>query len=181
MSARRVCRLLFSSLILLAEIGAAAAQTWKKHVYAEDGFEVEFSGDIKSAPTPSGGEFNPDGTLVRSTNYREEGALYVYAVTASLYRADVDISKLEDAIKLTFAGRGRCAMLFRDSALTFASGHARGFRGECLGGSLLLDARFFAKGRWLYHVVATYSPYPFLPNQANARRFIESFKVIGAN
>ena len=92
MSARRVC-LLFSSLILLlAEVSAAAAQTWKKHVYAEDGFEVEFLGDVKSAPTPSEAEFNPDGTLVRSTSYREEGALYIYGVTASLYRADVDIN-----------------------------------------------------------------------------------------
>lgn len=184
MSARPICVLFSSRILLLADVGAVGAQTWKKHVYAEDGFEVEFSGKVKIAPTPFEAEFNPDvqRTTVRSTNYLEEGAGYVYVVTASLYRVDVDINTFEDAIRLAFASRGsRCTMLFPDTALTFAAGRARGFRGICLGGSLLFDARFFTVGKWLYQVVATYSRYPLLPNEANARRFIESFKVIGAN
>ncbi len=51
MPARRICLLLSSLVLFLVHTAAAEAQTWTKHSYATDGFEVEFSGPVKVNPT----------------------------------------------------------------------------------------------------------------------------------
>jgi len=172
MAARRTC-LLFSSLILLlANVGAIEAQTWKKHTYATDGFQVEFSGDVKISPQTHDAETQKK--IVRATDYLEEGGEYAHIVAASLQFVDVNF---ENGVKLSFAAL-KCATTTADTPLTFAAGRARELRGtNCHDGNFRVDARYFTVGRWFYQAMAIH---PMSGSHvANARRFVESFKVIG--
>jgi hypothetical protein len=71
MLVRRICLALSWIALVLAGHGATQAQTWKKHTYATDGFEVEFSGDVRVMPT----NLNEDTLkkIVRSTDYQQDG------------------------------------------------------------------------------------------------------------
>src|SRR5947208_762585 len=83
--------------LLAGQIGAHA-QTWTKHRYVADGFEVEFSGDVMVVPTQLSDETLKK--IVRSTDYQQDAGDYVYIVGASLLLVDVNF---ENGIKQSFA------------------------------------------------------------------------------
>lgn len=166
---------LFSLLILLlTTIDVVQAQTWKKHTYATDGFQVEFSGDVTISPTAVDAETKKK--IVRATSYLEDGGEYSYIVAASLQLVDVNF---ENGVKRSFAAI-KCATTTADTPLTFAAGRARELRGtKCHDGTFRVDARYFTVGKRFYQAMAIH---PINGSHAaNARRFIESFKVIGKN
>jgi hypothetical protein len=156
---------------VLAGHGAAQAQTWKKHTYATDGFEVEFSGDVRVMPT----NLNEDTLkkIVRSTDYQQDGGEFVFVVGASLLLVDVNF---ENGIKQSFAAL-KCKTTNSDAAVAFAGGRGREVLGtDCFDGNYRAETRYFTKGKWFYQVIALFKKDAGIDQ--SARRFVESFKVI---
>jgi hypothetical protein len=169
---RRLYLLLAASILLLAGQGAAHAQIWKKYTYTTDGFEVEFSGNVKIVPTQATADVQKK--IVRSTDYQQDSGSYVYIVGASLLLADVNF---ENGSKQSFAAL-KCKTTTRDTALALAGGRGREVQGtDCHDGNHRVEARYFTKGKWFYQVIALFKKDGGYDQ--GARRFVTSFKVIG--
>jgi len=165
-------RLLAGALVcLLAGQSGAYAQTWTKHRYVTDGFEVEFSGDVKVVPTQLSADVL--AKLVRSTNYQQDAGEYVYIVGATLLVVDVNF---ENGVKQSFDAL-KCKSKTRDSTLDFPGGRAREiFATDCHDGNYQVEARYYTKGKWFYQVIGLFrkaSGY-----DEGIRRFVTSFKVV---
>ena len=168
---RHICLVLAALAWLLAGQIGADAQSWKKHRYATDGFEVEFSGDVKVVPTSINAETQTK--IVRSTDYQQDSGDYVYIVGASLLLVDVNF---ENGIKQSYASL-KCKTTTRDTALALKGGSAREVRGtDCHDGNFRVEARYFTTGKWFYQVIALFKKDSGFDQ--GARRFVESFKVI---
>ena len=168
----RHMRLPVAALIgLLAGRIGAHAQTWTKHRYVADGFEVEFSGDVMVVPTQLSDETLKK--IVRSTDYQQDAGDYVYIVGASLLLVDVNF---ENGIKQSFASL-KCNATTRDAALALDDGRARELHGtDCHDGTFRVEARYFTTGKWFYQVIALFKRDSGFDQ--GARRFVESFKMI---
>jgi hypothetical protein len=171
-----MCPLLPSLGLLLLFTAALEAQTaWTKHTYSTDGFEVEFSGPVKLDPTAVDAETRR--LIVRATNYLQEGGGYAFIVGASLQRVPVNFENgVGDSWRYM-----NCAAKVSDTPLPFKGGRAREIRGtNCRppeGGQYRADTRYFTVGRWFYQVLALH---PIDGSrEADARRFVESFRVTG--
>jgi Bacterial SH3 domain len=148
---------------------AAPAITWKKYIAAADGFQVDFSGDVKVTPLQQNGAATPP---VRATAYAQEGSNFVYGVTAVLYAAP--LANFDTAIKTDFA-TSKCKTTTKKS-VQVASGHAVEYSGtDCLGGTLSAQVRFFEVGNWFYKVSAFFQEDD--ADVANAAHFVDSFEV----
>jgi hypothetical protein len=138
---RRTGLLVAGVVWLLTSHLDARAQTWTKHTYTTDGFEVEFSGDMKVTPVA----LSPDvqSKVVRSTEYQQDGGTYVYAVAASLNRDGVNF---DGGVKSSFAAM-KCKVMTRDAPLDSAVGRGRELRGtDCHAGAHRAEARYFTVG-----------------------------------
>ena len=172
MGTRRVS-LLFSSLILLlVGIAVVEAQSWVKHTYAADNFEVEFSGKVNITPTAV-----DDVTrtrIFRATNYLQDGSNYAFIVAASLQHVEVNF---ENGVQMSW-GAMKCATKVSDTPLQFPRGRAREVRGTNCADGFRADARYFTVDRWFYQVLALHPSDGSL--EADARRFVNSFRVTGS-
>jgi hypothetical protein len=172
MLARRIYLLLSALVLLLVGVAVVEAQGWTKYAYDADGFEVEFSGKVKVDPTAVDAE--TQSRIFRATNYLQEGADYAFIVAASLQRVPVNF---ENGVEKSM-GALKCTKTISDKTLPFASGRAREVRAtSCVGGQFSADARYFTQGSWFYQVLALH-PASGARN-ADARRFVESFRVTG--
>jgi len=156
---------------LLVTHTGAHAQTWKKHRYATDGFEVTFSGDVKVTPTQIDAETKK--RVVRATDYQQDGGDVVYIVGASLVVVEV---KFDNGVKQSFAAL-KCKTTTRDTALALCAGRGREVHGtECHDGNFRVEARYYTRGKWFYQVIALFKKGG--GHERGARTFVESFKVI---
>lgn len=173
MVARRA-RLLALCLVLLGASQASVdAQTWKKHSYPADGFEVEFSGEVAGTPT----QLNPETAkkVVRAMQYMQDGGDFVYAVAFSLNKQGVNF---EEGSKASFAAL-KCKTTTSDTPVTLSGTRGRELRGtDCHDGSMRAESRYYTTGNWFYQVITLFKKDG--GNEAAARRFLQSFKLIAA-
>ena len=171
MPLRHVCLVAGALVCLLVGPMAALAQTWTRHRYVTDGFEVEFSGDVKVVPTQLSAETLKK--IVRSTDYQQDAGEYVYIVGASLLLVDVNF---ENGVKQSFEAL-KCKLRTNDAVLSFPGGRAREVFGtDCHDGNYRVEARYYTKGKWFYQVVCLFKKNSGYDQ--GARRFVTSFKVI---
>ena len=171
MSSHRVCLLVFCLIFLLAGAIDADAQSWKKHRYATDGFEVEFSGEVKGTPT----QLNPETQkkIVRAMQYMQDSGNFVYAVAYSLNKQGVNF---EEGSKSSFAAL-KCKTTTSDTPLTLPGGRGREFRGvDCHDGTMRAECRYFTTGKWFYQVITLFKKDG--GDEKAARYFLQSFKLI---
>ena len=158
-------------ICLLAGQMSAHAQTWSKHRYVTDGFEVEFSGDVKVVPTQLNAETLKK--IVRSTDYQQDDGDRVHIVGASLLLVDVNF---DNGVKQSFEAL-KCKVRTKDAVLSFPGGRAREVFGtDCHDGNYRVEARYYTKGKWFYQVVCLFKKNSGYDQ--GARRFVTSFKVI---
>ena len=171
MSSRRECLLMFCLVFLLASVLDADAQSWKKHRYLTDGFEVEFSGDVQVKPTKLSDETKKK--VVRATDYMQDGGTFVYAVAASLNKEGVNFDRGATA---SFAAL-KCKATTSDTALTLPGGRGRELRGvDCHDGTMRAESRYYTTGKWFYQVITLFKKDD--GNEKAARYFLQSFKTI---
>jgi hypothetical protein len=156
---------------LLASQIDANAQTWTKHRYVTDGFEVVFFGDVKVVPTQLNAEVLKK--VVRSTDYQQDAGEYVYIVGASLLAVDVNF---ENGVKQSF-GALKCKARTKEATLSFPGGRAREVFGtDCHDGSYRVEARYYTKGKWFYQIIGLFKKDSGFDQ--GVRRFVTSFTVI---
>jgi hypothetical protein len=135
-----------------------------------DQFEVELSGDLKVSEA----EVMPEvrQTVVRSTNYLQQGDTFAFGVRVSHGKVEGNIDNLVKSIGVAL----KCKSLKTDKVLSFPPGRAREVSGKACEGGDDLEARYFTVGTWLYQAMAlfTFSD----SNAAAARHFVESLKVL---
>jgi hypothetical protein len=166
--------LVLSCLILFsASATDAPAQTWKKHRYAADGFEMEFSGNVITSPVDISAESKK--IIERSTSYIQGDASTAYILTATLYKVAPDL----DAVAKRGYGALKCKTTVGDSPLTIAGGRGRELRGSDCDKGVNAENRYYLKGKWLYHAIALYKKDG--GDEKAARYFIQSFKPIVAS
>jgi hypothetical protein len=165
----RVCLLLSSLVLLLVGVAAVEAQSWTRHSYAKDGFEVEFSGKVEISPTDVDAETR--SRIHRATNYLQDSNDHAFIVAASLQRVPVNF---ENGVEQSW-GALKCASKATDTPLRFPGGRAREVRGTNCSGGFRADARYYTVGSWFYQVLALH---PMNGSRdADARRFVESFRI----
>lgn len=158
--------------MLAAIPGAAAAQTWKKHSFPADGFEVDFSGAIdggrEDLTMQSSGQILNEA---RFTQNLQTGGYSVWVTTLAEPNPN-----WEEAANAAFAAIG-CAKLV-DNRVVEVSGtrvlHMSGV--GCVKGVLSVTGRFAHVGNRIYQLIAIFPPTG--PETEDARRFIESFTLI---
>jgi hypothetical protein len=158
-------------VILLAGTIDAHAQSWKKHRYVTDGFEIEFSGEVKGTPTP----LNPETQkkVVRAMQYMQDGGDYVYAVAFSLNKEGVNF---EEGPKASFAAL-KCKTTIGDTPLPLPGGRGREIRGvDCHDGTMRAECRYYTTGKWFYQVITLFKKDG--GDEKAARYFLQSFKTI---
>ena len=166
-------QLLLCVAMLAAGPTAAQAQSWKKHTYAEDGFEVEFSGPVKIYPTDINEETRR--VVVRSTNYLQDSVDDAYIVGATTYvMTDV---RFEEGAKGSFNAM-RCQTMDYDRPLAVPGvPRAREMSGTSCGDvSFSAVARYFNIGARFYQVLAVFKTQG--GGAAGAERFVRSFNLI---
>ena len=170
-------RLNLACLMLVGVIGmspaGAGAQDWKKHKYAKDGFEIDFSGPVKIYPTEL--DEKTRSVVVRSTNYLQDLGDEAYIVGVTLYRgANV---QFERGAKASFASFN-CKEVSVNRPLDSASGPAREMSAAgCHDGSYSAQARYYLVGDRFYQVIAVYKTQG--EGGARAGHFLRSFTLTG--
>jgi hypothetical protein len=170
MSSHRKYLLLPCLVLFLACAADVRAQSWKKHQYAADGFEVEFSGDVQIKQTELSAEAKK--TTVRSTNYVQGNATTAYILSATLF---TDVPDLDVVAKRGF-GVLNCKTTISDTPLSLSGGRGREFRGTDCNEGVRAETRYFAKGKWVYQALALYKKDG--GDEKAARYFVQSFKAI---
>ncbi len=150
---------------------ADGAVDWKKHTFAEDRFEIEFSGPVRSEPVPLDGQSRR--RVVRSTHHLQETARAIYIVGA---QHNADVVNFDAGIKGSFATL-KCKATEPETDMPIGGGRGRELKGrDCFDGAMRAEARYYEVGKWFYQVMAIYAKDG---DEAAARRFLQSFKVIG--
>lgn len=171
MPSHRVCLLLSSLVFLLAGALDAHAQSWKKHRYVADGFEIEFSGKVQATPV----QLSPENKnkIVRTKQYMQDSGDFVYAVAYSLNKEGVNFEKGYKASFDSF----KCKATISDTPLTLTGGRGRELRGtDCHDGTFRVENRYYTTGNWFYIVIATFKKDG--GDEKAARHFLQSFKLI---
>jgi len=172
MPSHRVCLLMSCLVFLLAGVIDAHAQSWKKHRYVTDGFEVEFSGDVQVKPTTLSAETKKK--VVRATDYMQDAGTFVYAVAASLNKEGVNF---DGGATASFAAL-KCKTTTGDTPMTLpGAGRGREFRGvDCHDGTMRAESRYYTTGKWFYQVITLFKKDG--GGEKAARYFLLSFKLI---
>ena len=163
--------------LLTAVIGmspaGAGAQDWKKHSYAKDGFEVDFSGPVKIYPTDL--DEKARAVVVHLTNYVEDLGEEAHIVSVTLYReSKVPFERLAKASFASF----NCKDVSVNRSLESASGPAREMGASgCHDGTLNIQVRYYLVGARFYKVIAVYKTQG--DGGARASRFLRSFALTG--
>jgi hypothetical protein len=165
-------------LIACADVPAAQAQqavpeplAWKRHIFAQDRFEVEMPGPARIEATRL--DEATRRKVVRSTDYQLERGPAAYVVGVSVLRGAVNF---ERGASDSFAAL-RCKVRDPEVELTVAGVRGREIKGSaCHDGSAQAIARYYAVGAWFYQVVALF-PVAADEQQA-AERFVASFRLL---
>lgn len=174
-------RTLAAGLILLLAAGtvpvpaqqkAADEPVWKKHSFAEERFEVEFPGPIRSEPV----KLDPATRkkVARSTQHIQIGNDSVFIVGA---QQNVETVNFDAGAQGSF-NTLNCLTRDSDTPLPLASGRGREIRGKnCMDNTMRVEARYFEHGKWFYQLIA------IVPvereTDPTTQRFLNSFKFIG--
>jgi hypothetical protein len=151
--------------LVLACTGTAYAQSWNKFQSTPDGFEVDAPGKLEVTSDKA------DQNLVRSTEYSADVTGLSAVISATLAKVDFNLA---GAVKGSFPAF-KCKTTASDQNVPISGGHARELHGDdCVEQSSVV-ARYYTVGKWLYQVIAIYKP----EKQADAARFVESFKLLG--
>lgn len=146
---------------------ATQAQTWVKHKYPSEGFEISFYGAVMVTTLPA-----IEGRVF-AKSYVQTSGKYIYTVIASSTK-EKD-ANFERGVNAGVDATG--CKIESSTDLKFLIGwKAREYRGKDCKGGVSLEMRFFAIGKWFYVVQATYPQEP--DREKSARRFVESFKHI---
>ena len=164
---------LIPTLALSQQRGPAdsAAAVWQKKTYAEDRFEVEFSGPVKVEPTQI--DAATKKKVVRSTQYLQDGTSFVYIVGVQL---NIDTVNFDAGAKASFS-TFKCKTTLPVAELPFPGGQGREYKGsECFDGTVRTEAKYFVVGKWFYQVIALFPA--DAASEQSARRFLTSFKIL---
>ena len=166
--------------VLLLMVSPASAQqrartgdteTWKKHTFAEDRFEVEFSGAFKSEPLAL--DVQTRRRVVRSVQHMQEAADLIFVVGA---QQNTETVHLDAGARASFKAF-RCKVMQPESEVPIDGGRGLEFKGsECFDGSMRAEARYYEIGKWFYQVIALF--HKDTVTEATARRFLLSFKAL---
>lgn len=146
-------------------------ETWKKHTFAEDRFEVEFSGAFKSEPLQLDAQTRR--RIVRSVQHMQEAADMIFVVGA---QHNVEAVHLDAGARASF-NAFRCKTTQSEIEVPIEGGRGLEFKGsQCFDGSMRAEARYFEVGKWFYQVIAMF--HKDTVTEATARRFLLSFKAL---
>jgi len=158
-----------AAVLALALALPASAQTWTQLSRPDEGFEVEFSGPVKSRPT----DVTPGirRQVARAVTYMQEEADFVFAVGVQHNKRPLDLDRTVDASFDTLGCKERQA----PEPLPLPAIRVRELRGTgCLGGEFSAILRHYTRDREVFQVLAIFRP-AVLPQ---ALRFLESFRLI---
>lgn len=172
----RLRPLLWLYLILMfAGASGAEAAEWKKHRYAADNFEVEFSGEVTVRETTLPEEAKKQ--FERAMDYMQDGDEFVYIVSVQLLNKDLQ-PNLTKGSTASFAAL-KCVNTTVDKSIPLPGGTGRELEGmDCVDGSARAGARYYIKRNWFYQVV--YMIKKEGGDLKGAKRFLNSFKVISS-
>lgn len=157
---------LVSSLLMAAEsLCVSEAAPWQTVSYAEDGFAVDFSGEVYSTTENESG--------YRSTHYIQDGGDYGYFVFATQYA---------EGAAIDFDGNGNrgisvleCAVTDDDTSPASAADRSREYHGSKCSLGVRAGIAYFLAGRWFYQVMYLI---PDDGDSSDAEHFLHSFKLI---
>ena len=170
---RQWLHMAIAATALLAFTGFdAAGQGWRRVDYPEDGFSIEFSGEVQVSAT--GVDEESKDRILRSTDYLQDNDRSAFIVAATLVRYTVDF---DNGVQASY-GTLKCKTTLNDTPLDFAPGPARSVSGSNCGedGSLSVEARYYSTGKWFYQVLAIFTKGE---DDADALRFVNSFALLG--
>lgn len=152
-------------------VRATEPETWKKHAFADDRFEVEFSGPVKSEPLQLDAQTRR--RVVRSVQHMQEAADLIFVVGA---QHNIDAVHLEAGARASF-NAFRCKNTQTEIEVPIDGGRGVELKGSaCFDGSMRAEARYFQVGKWFYQVIALF--HKDTVEEAIARRFLLSFKAL---
>lgn len=155
-----------------AALTTAPAADWRTSTYENDGFAVDFSGNVTVSPMEIGEETKK--LTVRSTHYLQDGGAYAYLVAAMLLTPDGTLD-MESAVKAAMQAYD-CRAVDSDRTSTTPEATVRElFASQCFQGSHKLGARYYGRGQWFYQVVYLV---PGDEHVADGKRFLDSFKLL---
>jgi len=166
-------------LLLVLGCGSSSAQqqvgeglVWKKHSFAEDRFEIEFPGAIRSESV----KLDPATRkkVARSTQHIQIGSDFVFIVGA---QENVDAVNFDAGAQGSFSSL-TCQSRDSDAPLPLANGRGREIKGKhCMDNTMRVEARYFEQGKWFYQLIAIIP----VEREADAatQRFLNSFRIIG--
>jgi hypothetical protein len=170
MPSRRKLLVLLFFFLFAASATDVFAQTWKKHRYVTDGFEVEFSGDVLVKPSDLSAEAKK--TIVRAANYIQGNESTAYIISATLFKDTPDL----DVVAKRGFGVLKCKTTIGDNPLSIAGGRGRELRGSDCDKGVNAETRYFSREKWVYQALALYKKDG--GDEKAARHFVQSFKLI---
>ena len=155
-------------------VGAAAAQQSAVKKYPLDGFEVAFTGPVKTTDV----EVYPENRreVLRGKQHDQAGSTVdggqrLYTVAANRNRSEIDFDRASTSAIAAL----RCTTPVKDAPLTHPNGRARVYHGTGCKGEYDTIARYYVVGRRFFQVVAIYATKG--GDAAAAERFLDSFKI----
>ena len=148
----------------------ASAADWRRQTVSQDGFSVEFSGDVKEIQTP----LKPDtqDAVIRSTIYMQGNDTYAFIVGATLLKAGFDFPAGVDG---TIA-RYKCTQLDSDVPGTLGDGTlTRVVHSHHCADGLQIGGSFFLRGQWFYQVLTIIGADV---DPGDAEHFLNSFRLL---
>lgn len=165
---------LATAVALVTHATTAEAADWRKYEYANEGFSIEFSGNVAVKQT----DLSADtlSKMVSSTSYVQDGgATLAYVMAASRFKDEVEFN-FDAGVKGTM-DTYTCKVTESDTASTKGGKNTREVHAsKCVDGTVRVGARFFMVGKWFYQVVYLIGPTESL---ADAEHYLQSFKLIG--
>lgn len=165
-----------AALLTLALAGAAeAADEWKNHRYAQDGFAADFP----TPPQPQPNQSDPKRNI-RITQYWSDLGDVAYGVSAALFQHAIIASQPPDKqIQSVIEGVRsslKCAIQSqRTIVMPGATGREIVFD-KCPAPLRGAKQRIVIAGDWLYQVMVLGNR-PGLTDNADTKRFLESFSL----
>lgn len=164
---------LAAAIVLVSQIAPARAADWKKHEYKNEGFSIEFSGNIVVKQTDV--SIDTLSKLESTTSYVQDGgATLAYVMAATHFKDSTDFA-FDAGVKGTMDTYS-CKLTETDKASNDNGKSVREIHAsKCVDGSVRVGARFVMVGKWFYQVVYLIGP---SESVSDADHFLQSFKLI---
>lgn len=155
-----------------AALSTALAAEWRTSTYENDGFAVDFSGNVTVSPMDL--DEATKKVTIRSTHYLQDGGAYAYLVAVMLLSPDATLD-MASAVKAAMQAYD-CKTVDSDNTSTTSEADVRElFASRCFEGSHKLGARYYGRGQWFYQVVYLVPGDEQVPD---GKRFLDSFKLL---